>query len=66
LLYTPADREEFSHIIQKNLFEIINNIISNPRQIAEKGNHSLQNIADNHNPKTAARQLESIYDEALG
>jgi glycosyltransferase involved in cell wall biosynthesis len=65
-LYTPAEREEFSYIIRENLYKIIDNIISHPRQIAEKGNRSLKHIAENHNPEDAARQLEHIYDEALG
>jgi glycosyltransferase involved in cell wall biosynthesis len=65
-LYTPAEREEFSYVIRENLYKIIDDIIANPLQIAEKGNRSLKHIAENHNPEDAVRQLEHIYDEALG
>ncbi|MGQ1947090.1 glycosyltransferase family 4 protein [Geofilum sp. OHC36d9] len=65
ILLTKSDREKFSQIITDQLYNIIQNIFSNPEVIKPKAEMSLKRIQTYHDPQKHAQQLLNIYRNAL-
>ncbi len=64
-LCTNQAREQVSKTIFEGLLKIIEDIMSNPHCIREKGNKALERIKISHNSEVIMQRIEAIYDEIL-
>jgi glycosyltransferase involved in cell wall biosynthesis len=63
LLRNSEERIQFSQIVQKSLYKIVEDILNNPLIIPTKGEAALSRIKNDHDPKKHSERLLSIYRE---
>jgi glycosyltransferase involved in cell wall biosynthesis len=61
ILNKKNERMVFSTILCENLFNVIEDIINNPKQIIDKSNKSINRILENHNFEKHSNKLNEIY-----
>lgn len=62
---TVEERLELSQIIEEGLKNVIRSIVEDPSSIAIKGQASLDQIREQHDPQTYAEKLRQIYRAAI-